>query len=448
MPTPTTLQEASALVQQDLPDKVAKLKPTKARTAQSTIKGGRKMQGQLAGIRIPFLRNLGHGQTWPSPVTGDYNYKGSLPEEFSAMFAAPVSRVMNMTMEKNHLRDMERGKIPLSYIDERERRIGVHMLKLNWGFIGKGDNGVAEVLSAAVATVTCKLVNTARGQSKGSLRVFTSTAAKPLYYDGVNPATNTVVATFWSDTKPAPNTFTVGGFTVGNIAALNVAGLRICESGSWMREIMGYGGHIDDTTRIWQGANTGDDPGLNAKSIDAGNSTPTPTMIRDGKNVLTTRSNMDDEEYNLICRLTFINWYILAAYGYGDRQYQAAKGEANITFGLPNMYQDQDTLFIPDPNYEEGFIDLHKKRPFMMYEQKTFSKSVTDGVGRHEYGGAGSGSSIVYENYDENIQLVCDLRGPDAKDPQDGGSPNPAVFIKNIAISATQNEATLSFGNS
>lgn len=110
---------------------------------------------------------------------------------------------------------------------------------------------------------------------------------------------------------------------------------------------------------------------------------------------------------------------------------------------MPNVYEDEDTVFVPDADYEEGYIDFREKSPYFEYVQKEFGLHKTGGVGRHEWVGLYQrGSTEGYENYTEACNIVWDGRGKDGKG-REGGSPNSAVAIKKVAFSATYNQATV-----
>lgn len=439
----TRLPDRAAIVQRDMKTTVARFRPQKARTLQTFEQGTRKETARLAGIQIPYFKDRAHGQTWYNPIAGETSFKKSTKETTGAMYAGVAFRNMNIYLEDHMLKDMERGFIPDSYIKERRRRIETHMEKKNWASIGDGNvaQGLAIVSSATGGgLVTCANDNNARGRSKGSYRLSVTTSDDPLYYDAVNTGTDTVVATFYVSSKPAATTFQAAGYTVGNAAALNVAGLLIVESGSYKKELIGIGGHISDASRIYQGADTTTEEYLKNMSLDASDGAITPTLVHSAKGILQTRMNDEQAADNMIAHLTWGNYRVLAAFGYSLRQYNADGGKANTTFGLPNVYKDEDTIFVCDADYEDGYIDFREKKPYFEYVQKEFGLKTNGGNGgRHEWIGSNQvGSTNSYENYNEACNIVWDGRGMDGNG-EEGGSPNSAVFIKNIAI-PTENQ--------
>ena len=425
----------AALAQRDMVQTVKEFRPAKARTLSTFQQDTRKKTARLAGIQIPFWRDFKNGQGTINPVAGQTSFSRGNKQTTGAMYGGVAFRFMHLDLESTIMADMDRGFLPDSYVDLRRRAIETHMMKKNWAAIGDGSGAIAEVVSAVGSTLTLTVTNTARGTSKGSFRLQPSTAAEPLLYSAINTATDTEVARFFITAKPTLSTATLGTFSVGNLAALNVAGLKIVETNiGWKKEMIGLAGHISDANRIYQGADTSVDTFLKNPVIDAGNVAVTPTMIDSAKNIAMTRANDLDGRNGLIGHITPGNLSILAAFGYTSRTYNAEGGKANTTFGLPDKYEDGDTVFAVDPDYEDGFIDFRETAPYFEYVQKEFGLHKTGGEGRHEWIGANqAGSTESYENYTENVNIVWDGRGKDG-DRKGGGSPNSAVFIKNIAL--------------
>lgn len=442
MALPTSLADRASMVQRDMDNNVKLFRPQRARTLSTFKQGTRKKNARLAGIQIPFWTTLSHGQTWNNPHAGDTSYKKSIREKSGAMYAGVVFRNMNMYLEEHMQRDLKKGYIPDSYLEERARRIGTHMWKKNIGAIGDGRGILAIVDSSSSGLMTLAFDNTARMRSKGSFRLQVTDSEDPLYYDAVNLSSHAVVATFYISSKPSGVTAQAAGFTVGGNSDLNSAGLGIVESGSYNKEIIGIAGHISDSSsRVYQGASMADYPFLRNPSVDGGGVAVTPTAIHSAKGVLQTRANSASADEGYVCHLSFGNYRTLAKFGYGFYDQNANAGH-KTTFGLPDEYRDGDTVFVPDADYEDAYIDLREKKPFFEYVHKEFGLVETGGVSRFQWQGAnGAGSSNSYENYDEACNIVWDGRGMDGMNGngQEGGSPNSSVFIKNLAI-PTENQ--------
>jgi hypothetical protein len=436
------IADRAAMVQRDLVSTVVEMRPTKAKTLATFQKSTRKKQAQLAGIQIAFWRDRANGQTWYNPNAGDMSFKRSIKQRAGAMYAGVVFRNMNIWMEAHMLLDMERGKIPDSYIRERERRIGTHMWKKNMAAIHDGTGGLAKVGADASSTVTVLADNSARGTSKGTRRLQESTPEDPLYYDSVDPTTDTIVATFYISSISSATVFTPSGFTVGAVTDIDT-GDWICESGSWKKEMWGLGYHQNDSpSRIYQGADVAENPFLQTASIDAGNTLITPTLIHSAKGIMMTKANLSMEEGELpyVGHITPGNYRTLAKFSYPFRTYEAAGGKANKTYGLPTGYEDGDTYWAVDADYEDAYVDLRERAPFFEYVHKEFGKKTVGGQGRHEWVGAyEAGSTNEYENYNEACNIVWDAAGADGKGGE-GGTPNTGVYIKNLAIPA-ENQA-------
>lgn len=440
----TGLQERAALIQRDMADAVMEFRPSQARTLATFEQGTRSKKARMAGLQIPYWKDRAHGQTLYNPVTGSNSFKKSTKQNSGAMYVGVVYRNMNIWLESHVLQDMNNGFIPDSYIKERRRRISTHMWKKNKAAIGDGTGSIATVVSGAGSTITVLADNSARGTSKGGYFVQKSDSTDPLYYDCVNPANDTVVATFYVTAKPTATTLTVAGFTVGNIAATNNAGYKICESGFWKLEMQGLASHISDSTsRIYQGADVSVDEFLQNPAVDAGNVAVTPSAVHSAKGIMMTRANQEEGKLSFIGHITWGNYRTLAKFGYTLRQYVAdgSKNNTKTTYGLPTVYEDGDTMWVPDADYEDAYIDLRERAAFFEYVLKEFGPKTVDGITRHEYIGTNSvGSTNEYENYNEACNIVWDSRGVDGS-REDGGSPNSSVFIKNIAL-PTERQST------
>ena len=433
----TGFADRAATIQRDMDTTIREFRPRKARTL-ATFESGRSKLAGMAGITIPYWPAHAHGGGTVSPITGDTSYRKSIKQTAKAMFAGLAYRYMNIYLEATVLKDMENGKINDSYIQERRRRIDTYLMEKNWAAIGDGTGTIAVSGASPVAgtTVTLLADNSARGTSKGAYRLQVSTIADPIWYSAIDPALDTEQARFFVTAKLTETTVTVdftGG--VGLITDVDAGDKIVDFRYGWKKEIIGIGGHISDQNRIYQGADTSVDTFLKNPVVDAASTAVTPTMIDAAKNIAMTRANNLDARNGLIAHLTPGNWSTLSAFGYSQRQYQAADGKAQTTFGLPDTYKDGDTVFVPDPDYEDCFIDIRERAPYFEYTQTPFQKKVTGNVSRFQFQGTNNaGSSEEYENYIENTNIVWDGRGMNGDRVGGGGSPNSAVFIKSIAL--------------
>jgi hypothetical protein len=126
------------------------------------------------------------------------------------------------------------------------------------------------------------------------------------------------------------------------------------------------------------------------------------------------------------------NYEQLAIFGYTLRQYNAEKGEANTTFGLPNVYEDEDTVFIQDADFEDAYIYLRDRKSIFEYrhsEMTEISEGVTQYVGTNLVG-----STEKYQNWGEAYNIAYDMRGDDGTGKSGKGAPNSSVVIDNLTI--------------
>ena len=293
--TYTGLADRAALVQRDMANTVAEFRPAKARTL-ATFESGRSVNAQLAGYQIPYWKNHAHGSGTTNPLStasGSTSYRKSVKQTTGAMYGGPAFRYMNIYLQADVLKDMESGKIPDSYIQERRRRIETFMMKKNWAAIGDGTGTIAIVNgNAAGSTITCLASNVGRGTSKGVFRLKMSDASDPLWYSAIEQVGFTEQARFYVTAILSETTCTAvftGG--VGLITDVDDTDHIVEYATGWNKEMIGLAGHISDQNRIYQGADTSVDTFLKNPKVPGGSAAPTPTMVDSAKNIAMTRGN-------------------------------------------------------------------------------------------------------------------------------------------------------------
>jgi len=160
------------------------------------------------------------------------------------------------------------------------------------------------------------------------------------------------------------------------------------------------------------------------------------------KGLMLTRCNLDGgDDFGFVGHITPTNFRDLAKFGYTARSYTVSDREkASKTYGLPTVYEDGDTIWVQDADYEDCYIDLRERKPYFEYVHKEFGLKTTGGVSRFQWEGINAaGSSNAYENYNESCNLAWDGKGEDGMGVE-GGTPATAVTIKAIAINTTSSQ--------
>lgn len=395
--------------------------------------GARGESGSLAGLEIPYKQGVVHAETALDVLAGVTSFERMYAPTIQKMYAGLTQTGFTVEHEHFHQKDAARGNLPETRQDLRDQALRTYLQHHNWYSIGEGDGALAVVAAGGgggSGTITFAADGTARGRSKGSLRLAVSAftaVGKRVMYQSYTRATDTLTATFYITAKASATTATIVVTDGGTV----VAGDIIVKYGHYKRVPWGLGYHINETPRIYQGANTAIDTFLNARKVAAGGAI-TPTVIQTAKGALQTRANNADSKKNRIAHLTIGNYMALAGQGYTLRQYNAEKGQADTTFGLPTIYEDEDTMFFQDADMEDAYIYLRDRKSFFEYRQaemEEISEGVTQYVGTNLVG-----STEKYQNWGESYNIVWDGRGDDGKGTANRGNANSSVVIDGITI--------------
>lgn len=418
----------------------AKLRKTIIKnTAQHAVtkgsyKSGRGAMGEqagLAGLEIPFKTGVVHGSVALNPYNNVTSFGRMQAPKVDKMFVGLSFTGFTTEFEHFHSIDAMNGNLPEGPADMREQALQTYLQEHNWYRMGKGDGALAFVSSVAGNVITMSNDATDRGRSKGSMRLAVSpftAAGKRILYQSYNRTTDTLGATFYITAKTSVLTATVVITDGGTITA----GEIIVKAGHYKMVPYGHANHFDDTGRWYQGAYTVDYPFLNARAINGNGGLITPTVMDTAKGALQTRANNVDARMLRICHLSIGNYKQLASYGYNLREYNAEQGKADTTFGHPVNYKDEDTEFIQDADFEDGYIDLRDRVSFFEYRQSELQE-VSEGP--QQYVGTNLvGSTEKFRNWGESYNFAWDSRGDDGKHKQGKGGPNSATFIYNLQI--------------
>lgn len=433
MATTNIREHLAAAVQAELRKEIVQAKQQRAVTKASfkSGPGARSEKGGLAGLEIPFYEGVPHGTTALDPISGQTSFGNFIPARAAKMFVGLT--YTGFTVEWEYFHEKDRS-LPENSVSQRERVMQTYMQEMNWYSIGEG-YGTLAVVSTGIAspggTITCASDATARGRSKGSIRLAVSAntaAGSRVEYESYNISTNTKTATFYITSKPSATQATVvitDGGTIG-------AGDHIVKKGHYKRVPYGLGYHIRDNNRLYQGVDTTNYTFLNSRRINGGAAAITPTLVDTAKLALEVRANDAGARRKRVLHLTPGHYRTLSVSGYTLRQYNAEKGQADTSFGLPRNYEDEDTIFVQDSDMEDAYCYMRDSVSYFEYrlsELQQISPQAT-----MQYVGVNSrGSTEMYTNYGEACNLAWDARGDDGKmSPK--GAPNSSVVIDNLAI--------------
>lgn len=420
----------AAAVQADLRATILNLRPQRAITLTSlkSGKGARQENGKLAGLEIPFAVNVPMGSSALDPVGGQTSFLNYVPSATGKMYAGLAFLGFTVEFEHFHDLDAERGNLPESRLEQRDKAMQTYYQERNWDAVGEGDGRLA-IVTVGVASpggaITLAYDNTARGRSKGSVRlaITRNTATnKRVMYQSYNTS-GTKTAEFYITAKSSATNATVVITDGGTIGAND----RIVKYGHFNKVPYGLGYFASNANRWFQGALTSDHPFLKATRIDGGGGPPTPTLIDGMKMSAQVISNDKMAANRRVFHLTFPNYRTLAAFGYELRQ---EKGDAMETYGLPQYYTDGDSDFIDDMDFEDCEIHMRDLKSFFLYRQSEL-REITSGPAQY-VGTSLVGSTEKYQNWGEAYNCVWDGRGDDGKGA--GGSANSFVYADNLEM--------------
>jgi hypothetical protein len=428
------VENDSAAVQAEMRKSVISLKQQKSPnlTSYKSGRGARGEAGRLAGLEIPFAPNVAHGSTAMDTYSGATSFERYVPSTTEKMYVGLAQTGFTVEWEHFHEKDASRGHLPKTRYEQRDEVMATYMQEHEWYNIGRGDGGLAIVtVGGGSGTITLAYDNAARGRSKGSIRLAASpgtTTGERIEYESYNPATDAKTATFYITSKPNTTQAVIVVTDAGTVGVNDV----IVKKGHYKRVPFGMGYHFSDTPRFYQGANTTLHPYLNTRRVNGGNALVNPTVMDTAKGATQIRANNPNARQNRVCHISIGNYKTLAAYGYNLREYNAEKGDADTTYGLPFIFKDEDTDYIQSADMEEASINMRDRQSYFLYRQaelEEISEGPTQYVGTNLYG-----STEKYQNWGESYNLAWDGRGDDGKGKE--GSANSSVFIDNLAFPA------------
>jgi hypothetical protein len=437
---PTLNENLAAAVKAQLRKTIIKSQAQHAVTKNSykSGRGAAPEAGQLAGLEVPFQEGVVHGETALDPYNGGTSFERMYVPTTNKMYIGLAFMGFTVEFEHFHEKDAMNGNLPWGQSKMREDALMTYMQHQNWYRLGKGNGSLAVVSSVSGATVTMTNDGTARGRSKGSLRLAVSpftTAGKRILYQSYNATTDALGATFYITAKSSATTATVVITDGGTITA----GEIIVKYGHYKKVPYGHAYHFDSTGRLYQGVSTSaaNAAFLNSRAIDGGAALVTPTVMDTLKGSLQTRANDVDARKKRVCHLTIGNYKALAGFGYALRTYNAEKGQADTTYGVPVNFEDEDTEFIQDADFEDNYIDLRDRVSYFEYRQSEMQEV---SKGAEQYAGTNLvGSTEFSRNWCEAYNFAFDMRGDDGKGKQGAGAPNSSAYIYNLtAPSLTQ----------
>ena len=437
MSYPNLIDNYAAATKAELRKSIIQCKQQKAIT-KATVESGpgaRNESGALSGLEIPFKMGVPHGETALDVLGGTTSFEQFVAPQADKMFVGLTQTGFTVEYEHFHEIDARGGKLPETKEDQRDNVMLTYYQHHNWYNIGIKTGAVAIVAAGGgggSGTITFANDNTARGRSKGSLRLavsWSTTAGKRIMYQSYTEATDTLTATFYITSKASTTTAVIVVTDAGTV----VAGDVIVKYGHYKRVPYGFGYHINQAARWYQGVNTTTHTMFNSRRVNGGGALVTPTLMDTAKGAKQIRANDTETGQKAICHLTQGNFKVLGAYDYGLREYNAEKGDFTKTIAVPGLFEDEDCIFAQDADMEDAYIYLRDRKSYFEYRQSPMQK-ISKGEGTQYVGTNSRGSTEFYDNYGEAYNLAWDARGNDGSNKKGAGAPNSSVVIDNLTI--------------
>jgi len=220
------------------------------------------------------------------------------------------------------------------------------------------------------------------GYTKGAHRLV-----KGVTYDIVDEGTFAVVGTI-TPTANGTNSATV---TCTSTGSPNNANAFVVEQGAYNKVPRGLAYLINSGARIFQGLDTTGYVEFQSSAIDLNGAALTSATINTLKTKVQIRMNTPNKEgFTRICHTTPGQFNTLAIQGFGARQYQAADGQADTTYGYPEKYVDGDTIWHCDADMDEDRVYLRRASDFFKFELRPFGPVDRDGLKRRQAPGDNS----------------------------------------------------------
>ena len=419
----------------DLPDsqtqqikkEMTMIKEYKTPTLDSFQTSTRKVTGGQQGFQIPFYVS-DYGQN-------SYLAPGS-PNNSFAQPVAPTSKSMWVGLAypgKAMYTDgifMDSMDTEASLINNAKlRRMAIENYMKHMNYYAIGDNYGYGILAVTVSntggTFTgTTAASTVSGQTKGAHRLL-----KNVVYDIVDESSLAVVGTM----TPTVDGIYSNTVTCTTTGTPNNAGAYIVEQGAFNKVPRGTNYLINNVDRIFQGIDTTDYAEFNSSFVDLNGSALTSATINTLKTKVQIRLNTSGKEFTRICHTTPGQYNTLAIQGFGARQYQAAEGQADTSYGYPERYVDGDTMWICDADYDEDRVAMRRASDYFMFELVPFGSVKRDGLTLRQAPGANDvGADAWFEQVKHYYNLGFDGGG------QPGAGNGASAFVMRSQVVNSQ----------
>jgi len=152
------------------------------------------------------------------------------------------------------------------------------------------------------------------------------------------------------------------------------------EQGAFNKVPRGLAYLINPNARIFQGLDTTNYNEFNSSQVDLNGSALTSATINTLKTKVQIRTNTQKKDFNRVCHMAPGQWTTLCNQGFAARQYQAADGQANTSYGYPERYVDGDMMFLIDADFDEDRVLARRTSDYFKFVLTPFGTVDRDGL--------------------------------------------------------------------
>lgn len=412
---------------QQIKREMTTIKEYECRTLDSYKSSTRKVMGGQQGFQIPFWVSDYGQNSYLSPGASGNSFQQPIAPTSQSMWVGLAYPGKAMYTDGIFMETMDTKASLISNAQLRTMAIKNYMKHMNYYAIG--DNfgyGILAVVSSVTGGVFTgtTAAQTTSGYTKGAHRLL-----KNVTYDVVDESSLAVVGTI----TPTVDGIFSATVTVNSTGSPNNSGAFVVEQGAFFKVPRGTNYLINNIDRVFQGLDTTDYAEFNSSFVDLNGSAVTSATINTLKTKVQIRLNTQNKDFDRICHLPPGQYNTLAIQGFGARQYQAAEGQANTSYGEPEKYIDGNVLFLPDADFDEDRLMMRRAADYFMFELKPFGSVSRDGLTlRQAPGDNNVGADAWFEQVSHYYNLGFDGGG------EPGAGNGASAFIQRAQVVNSQ----------
>jgi hypothetical protein len=412
---------------QQIKNEVATIKEYACPTLDSYKSTTRKVTGGQQGFQVPFFVSDYGQNSYLSPGASGNSFQQPIAPTSQSMWVGLAYPGKAMYTDGIFMETMDTKASLISNAKLRTLAIKNYMKHMNYYAIG--DNfgyGILAVVTSVTGGVFTgtTAASTVSGYTKGAHRLL-----KNVTYDIVDESSLAVVGTI----TPTMDGIFSATVPVNSTGSPNNSGAFVVEQGAFFKVPRGTNYLINNVDRVFQGLDTTDYAEFNSSFVDLNGSALTSATINTLKTKVQIRMNTPAKDFSRICHTTPGQYNTLAIQGFGARQYQAAEGQANTSYGYPEKYVDGDTMWICDADFDEDRVAMRRASDYFIFELKPFGSVNRDGLTlRQAPGDNNVGADAWFEQISHYYNLGFDGGG------EPGAGNGASAFVQRAQVVNSQ----------